>query len=97
MTPSRNWDSPTPSRQRVCPSPRYQRGEGHSRLRVRGWGSPNSDDKKLSTLPESAYSVELGHSKFFWGGYGQMVFKFSGCLVKKEKNTVSAFSFKNSF
>ncbi len=34
---------PSLSRQRVCPSPRYQRG-GHTRLRMRGWGGPNSDD-----------------------------------------------------
>ncbi len=41
------------SRQRVCPSHRYQMGGGHTRLQVRGWGSPSSDDwrKKLSTLP----------------------------------------------
>jgi hypothetical protein len=32
------------SRQRVCPSPRNQRGAGHTCLRVRGWWSPNSDD-----------------------------------------------------
>ncbi len=39
------------SRQRVRPSPRT-RG-GHTRLRVRGWGSSNSDEwrKKLNTLP----------------------------------------------
>ncbi len=28
------------SRQRVCPSPQNQREGGHTRLRVRGWGSP---------------------------------------------------------
>jgi hypothetical protein len=31
------------SRQRVCPSP-PEPGGGHPSLRVRGWGSPNSDD-----------------------------------------------------
>ncbi len=31
------------SRQRVCPSPLNQTG-GHTRLRLRGWGIPNSDD-----------------------------------------------------
>jgi hypothetical protein len=38
------------SRQRVCPSPRNQRGRGHTRLRVRGWWSPNSDDWRKLTL-----------------------------------------------
>jgi hypothetical protein len=35
------------SHQRVCPSPQNQR-VGHTRLRVRGWGSPNSDDWRKS-------------------------------------------------
>ncbi len=35
------------SRQRVWPSPQ-NRGEGHIRMRVRGWGSPNSDDLRKS-------------------------------------------------
>ncbi len=49
MSPRRNWDSPTPlSRQRVCPSA-GTKGEGwHTRLRVRGWGSPNSDDWRIA-------------------------------------------------
>ncbi len=40
------------SRQRVCPFPRNKGWVGgHTHMRVRGWGSPNSDDwKKLSTL-----------------------------------------------
>jgi hypothetical protein len=36
------------SRQRVCPSPQNRGGGGHTRLRVRGWGSPNSDDWRKS-------------------------------------------------
>jgi hypothetical protein len=36
----RNWDSPTPTRRRVCP-PRLW-GEGHTRWRERGWESPQS-------------------------------------------------------
>jgi hypothetical protein len=33
------------------PSPRNQRGGGvHTRLRVRGWGSPNSDDWRESLV-----------------------------------------------
>ncbi len=51
MSPRRNWDSPTPSLATECgPPPGTKRGED-SRLRVRGWGSPNSDDwRKLPTL-----------------------------------------------
>ncbi len=32
----------------MCPSPRTGGGGGHTRLRVRGWGSPNSDDWRKS-------------------------------------------------
>ncbi len=46
MSPPRNWDSHTTSFASKyalsMPSPRNQGGE-HTRLRVRGWGSPNSD------------------------------------------------------
>jgi hypothetical protein len=43
MSPRRNWDSPTPSLASV-PIPPNQEGGEHTRLLVRGWGSPNSDD-----------------------------------------------------
>ncbi len=36
------------SRQRVCPSHRNHRVAGHTRVRVRGWGSPNSNDWRKS-------------------------------------------------
>jgi hypothetical protein len=36
------------SRQRVCPSPQNRGWGKHTRLRVRGWGSPNSDDLRKS-------------------------------------------------
>jgi hypothetical protein len=38
--------TPPPTRKRVCPSPEPYGGGGgmHTRLRVRGWESPNSDD-----------------------------------------------------
>jgi hypothetical protein len=35
------------SPQQVCPSPQNRR-ERHTRLRVRGWGSPNSDERRKS-------------------------------------------------
>jgi len=44
MSPSRNWDSPTLSLASECTPPTGTKGGGHTRLRVRGWGSPNSDD-----------------------------------------------------
>ncbi len=45
MSP-RRWDSPTPSpaSEFAPPPPGNQKGGGHTRMRVRGWGSPNSDD-----------------------------------------------------
>ncbi len=49
MSPRRNWDSPTPSfASESAPSARFKGGGGHTRLRVRGWGSPNSDDWRKS-------------------------------------------------
>ncbi len=45
-----NWDSPNPSLASECtppPAP-VAKGWGHTRLRVRGWGSPNSDDWRKS-------------------------------------------------
>jgi hypothetical protein len=40
----RNWDPPPPHPQASVPSPLVP-GEGHTRLRERGWGEdPNSDE-----------------------------------------------------
>ncbi len=51
MSPRWNWDSPTPSLASECaPPPGTKRGGGHTRLRVRGWGSPNSDDWRKSLV-----------------------------------------------
>ncbi len=46
MSPRRNWDSPNPSSASECapPPPPNLRVGGHTRLRMRGWGSPYSDD-----------------------------------------------------
>jgi hypothetical protein len=43
-----NWDSPNPSPASGCAPPPKPKGGGHTRLRVRGWGSPNSDDWRKS-------------------------------------------------
>ncbi len=44
MSPRRNWDSPKTASVPLPPEP----GGGHTRLRVRGWGSHNSDDWRKS-------------------------------------------------
>jgi hypothetical protein len=50
----RNWESvttPPPPQVSVHPPPLVQEGGGvHTRLRERGWGSPNSDEGTYSTL-----------------------------------------------
>ncbi len=40
----RNWDSPTPWAAGECAPPPFGPGGGHTRLRERGWGNPNSDE-----------------------------------------------------
>ncbi len=51
---------PPLSRQLVCLSPRYKRGGGHTRLRVRGLVSPNSDDLRKNI---ALYNVLKGQSQ----------------------------------
>ncbi len=70
MSPRRNWDSPTPSLASECPPTPNQRGGTHTRLRARGWGSPNSDDWRkslalclLCDLPESKSPSQPMRSK----------------------------------
>jgi hypothetical protein len=48
MSPRGNWDSPTPSLASECAPPPRTKGGRHTRLRVRGWGSSNSDDWRKS-------------------------------------------------
>jgi hypothetical protein len=43
LSPRRNWDPPPLSHKRVCIPPEPKEG-----VRVRGWGSPNSDDWRKS-------------------------------------------------
>ncbi len=44
MPPRWNWDSPAPLAASECALPPDQRVGGHTRLRLKGWGSPNSND-----------------------------------------------------
>jgi hypothetical protein len=49
VSPRWNWDFPPPISPASVPLPlRNQKVGGHTRLRVRGWGSPNSDDWRKS-------------------------------------------------
>jgi hypothetical protein len=48
MSPRRNWDSPTPSPASECAPTPGIKGGGDTRVGVRGWGSPNSDDWRKS-------------------------------------------------
>ncbi len=51
LSPRPNWDPPSPASESA---PRNQRGGGHTRLRVRGWGSQfgrlKNKPSTLSTL-----------------------------------------------
>jgi hypothetical protein len=69
--PSTELGFPHPlTRKRVCPPPlpRNQRGEVTLALLVRGWGSPNSDKKRLSSMPTLWWYRTLleGPSTVFW-------------------------------
>ncbi len=48
MSPRLNWDSPTPSPPSECAPPRVSH---NTRLRVRGWESPNCDNVGKSSAP----------------------------------------------
>ncbi len=54
-----NWDSPTPWAAGECAPHPLVRGGGHTRLRLKGWGSPNSN--------EGTYTVVLYIYKYFVG------------------------------
>ncbi len=59
MSPFRNQDSPTPSLASECaPPPRFKGGR-HTRLRVRGWGSPNSDGWRKSLALFVGTAIEI--------------------------------------
>ncbi len=53
--------NPSLAMQRVCPSPQNRWGGEHTRRRVRGWGSPNSDDWRKNL---SLYTVTRPYEGF---------------------------------
>ncbi len=44
MSPRWNWDSPTPLAASECALPPVPKGGVHTRLLLKGWGSPNSNN-----------------------------------------------------
>jgi hypothetical protein len=63
MSPRRNWDSPTPLAASECALPPGQKGGGHTRLRLKGWGSPNSDDWRKSVALYLLCACNYGKKK----------------------------------
>ncbi len=63
MSPRRNWDSPNPPPASECAlPPPDQRVGGHTRLRLKGWRSHNSDDWRKSLA--LCLLCEPNHIKF---------------------------------
>jgi hypothetical protein len=96
MSPRWNWDSPTPSLTSECaptPGTKGLGGGGHTRLRVRGWGSPNSDDWRKSLAlcllcgMKSAKVSRCQSPKFFIRAHLSAPSKkgIHSALIKKEK------------
>jgi hypothetical protein len=70
------WDSPTPSPASECAPPPEPKGGGvHTRLRVRGWGSPNSAER---VCPHPRNQREGAHSN---AGEGVGESQFCGASV----------------
>jgi hypothetical protein len=66
MSPRRNWDSPNPSLASECAPPPEPGGGGwHTRLRVRGWGSPNCDHWRKSVALCLLCGSYLGPLRFW--------------------------------
>jgi hypothetical protein len=70
MSPRRNRDSPNPSLASEGPPPQNTGGGagGHTRLRVTGWGSPNSGDwrKSLALCLLCGEDIALLAVVFLW-------------------------------
>jgi hypothetical protein len=45
-----NWDSPTPLAAGECAPPPFGPGGGHTRLRLKGWGSPNFNKRTYTVV-----------------------------------------------
>jgi hypothetical protein len=63
----RHWDSPNPSPPGECAPPPFDRGEGHTRWREKGWESSNSDEWTYTVvLFLYKYLVSFGHGAGFF-------------------------------
>jgi hypothetical protein len=77
MSRRRNWDYPNPYLASDCaPPPRT--GGGDTRLRVRGWGRPNSDGWRKSLALFLLYGL---NSAVLGGGGGEGYIGKSGSMI----------------
>ncbi len=67
LSPCWNWDPPLPPASECVPTPELKGGGGHTRLRVKGWGSPNFGrlEKKPSTL-STLWAIHLNFNIQHW-------------------------------
>jgi hypothetical protein len=65
MSPRRNWDSPDPSPVSECAFPPGPKGGGAHCLRLKGWGSSNSDDWRKSLAFCLLCDLHKLHSIYF--------------------------------
>ncbi len=71
-----NWDSPTPLAAGECAPPPYGTGGGHTRLRLKGWGSPNSNEGTYTVV---LYMYNCIYISTLWGK-GSFYFDLPVCM-----------------
>ncbi len=78
----RNWDSPNPSPagENATPPPLWFRGEGHTRWRVRGWESLNSDEGTYTlVLCQYMYFVMQLYTVYSEGPWRRSIRRWPWC------------------
>jgi hypothetical protein len=91
----RNWGSLPPLSPTSVPLPPEPKGGGgHTRLRVRGWGSPNSDDGRKSLALCLLCAQDICHSfPFLWHFHHKLSLR-SIFQVKEEMDAKIIFAIK---
>jgi hypothetical protein len=65
-----NWDSPTPLAAGECAPPPFGPGGGNTRLRLKGCGSPNSDEGTCTVVLYKYKYFVVGADRTWRGLYG---------------------------